>query len=76
MINLCVVYVIKNYVEKESLVLDKSQCFKSYRLTKIELEEPYYYMNVDGERLYLDNALNILNNQSLFQEACMEQLRI
>jgi hypothetical protein len=38
------------------------------------LEDPYYYLNVDGERLYLENV-KYLRQQSLFQEACMKQLR-
>jgi hypothetical protein len=43
-------------------------------LQVVNLEEPYYYMNVDGERLYLDSAKH-LTNQSLFQEECVKQLR-
>jgi hypothetical protein len=42
-------------------------------LQKIKLEKPYYYLNVDGERLHLENV-KYLKQQSLFQEACMEQL--
>jgi hypothetical protein len=42
-------------------------------LQKIKLEKPYYYLNVDGERLHLENV-KFLKQQSLFQEACMEQL--
>ena len=42
-------------------------------LQKIKLEKPYYYLNVDGERLFLENV-KYLKQQSLFQEACMEQL--
>jgi hypothetical protein len=42
-------------------------------LQKIKLEKPYYYLNVDGERLYLENV-KYLKQQNLFQEACMEQL--
>ena len=43
-------------------------------LQVINLEEPYYYLNVDGDRLYLDSAKH-LTNQSLFQEECVKQLR-
>ena len=43
-------------------------------LQVVNLEEPYYYMNVDGDRLYLDSAKH-LTNQSLFQEECVKQLR-
>jgi len=43
-------------------------------LQVVALEEPYYYMNVDGDRLYLDSAKH-LTNQSLFQEECVKQLR-
>ena len=43
-------------------------------LQVVNLEEPYYYMNVDGDRLYLDSAKHI-TNQSLFQEECVKQLR-
>jgi len=43
-------------------------------LQVIDLEDPYYYMNVDGERLKLDNV-KYLRQQSLFQEACMIQLK-
>jgi len=42
-------------------------------LQKIKLEKPYYYLNVDGQRLHLENV-KFLKQQSLFQEACMEQL--
>ena len=42
-------------------------------LQKVKLEKPYYYLNVDGERLHLENV-KFLKQQSLFQEACMEQL--
>ena len=42
-------------------------------LQVIDLEDPYYYLNVDGERLYLENV-KYLKQQNLFQEACMEQL--
>ena len=42
-------------------------------LQKIKLEKPYYYLNVDGERLHLENV-KFLKQQSLFQEAVMEQL--
>ena len=44
-------------------------------LQVVALEEPYYYMNVDGDRLYLDSAKH-LTNQSLFQEECVKQLRL
>ena len=44
-------------------------------LQVVNLEEPYYYMNVDGNRLYLDSAKH-LANQVLFQEECIKQLRI
>lgn len=40
----------------------------------IDLEDPYYYLNVDGERLKLDSVKH-LRQQSLFQEACMVQLK-
>jgi len=43
-------------------------------LQVVNLEEPYYYMNVDGDRLYLDSAKH-LTNQALFQEECVKQLR-
>ena len=43
-------------------------------LQVIDLEDTYYYLNVDGERLYLENV-KYLRQQSLFQEACMKQLR-
>jgi hypothetical protein len=42
-------------------------------LQKVKLEKPYYYLNVDGQRLHLENV-KFLKQQSLFQEACMEQL--
>jgi hypothetical protein len=44
-------------------------------LQVVALEEPYYYMNVDGDRLYLDSAKH-LTNQSLFQEECVKQLML
>ena len=43
-------------------------------LQVVNLEEPYYYLNVDGDRLYLDSARH-LTNQALFQEECVKQLR-
>ncbi len=43
-------------------------------LQVIDLEDPYYYLNVDGERLKLDTVKH-LRQQSLFQEACMVQLK-
>ena len=39
-------------------------------LQEIQLEEPYYYLNVDGKRLKLPNA-KYLKQQSLFEEACI-----
>ena len=42
-------------------------------LQKVALEKPYYYLNVDGERLHLENV-KYLKQQSLFQEAVMEPL--
>ena len=44
-------------------------------LQVVNLEEPYYYMNVDGDRLYLDSAKH-LTNQTMFQEECVKQLRL
>ena len=44
-------------------------------LQVVNLEEPYYYLNVDGDRLYLDSARH-LTNQTLFQEECVKQLRL
>ena len=43
-------------------------------LQVIDLEDPYYYLNVDGERLKLESVKH-LRQQSLFQEACMVQLK-
>jgi hypothetical protein len=40
----------------------------------IDLEDPYYYMNVDGQRLKLESVKH-LRQQSLFQESCMVQLK-
>ena len=42
-------------------------------LQKINIETPYYYLNVDGLRLKLRDVKHI-RQQSLFQESCMEQL--
>jgi hypothetical protein len=39
-------------------------------LQEIQLEEPYYYLNVDGKRLKLPSA-KYLKQQSLFEEACI-----
>ena len=39
-------------------------------LQEVKLEEPYYYLNVDGKRLRLDSAKH-LRQQSLFEEACI-----
>ncbi len=43
-------------------------------LQVIDLEDPYYYLNVDGDRLKLESVKH-LRQQSLFQEACMVQLK-
>ena len=43
-------------------------------LQVIDLEDPYYYMNVDGQRLKLESVKH-LRQQSLFQESCMVQLK-
>jgi|TARA_R100001594_G_scaffold58654_1_gene92720 hypothetical protein len=42
-------------------------------LQKINLEEPYYYVNVDGERVKLKDT-SYLQEQRLFQRAVMEQV--
>ena len=42
-------------------------------LQKIELDEPYYYVNVDGERVKLDNVETLLE-QRLFQRAVTKQI--
>ena len=42
-------------------------------LQKIELDEPYYYVNVDGERVKLDNVETLLE-QRLFQRAVTKQV--
>ena len=42
-------------------------------LQKIELDEPYYYVNVDGERVRLKDT-SYLQEQRLFQRAVMEQV--
>ena len=42
-------------------------------LQKIELEEPYYYVNVDGQRVKLDNVESLLE-QRLFQRAVAKQI--
>ena len=40
-------------------------------LQKINLDEPYYYVNVDGERVKLKDT-SYLQEQRLFQRAVME----
>jgi len=42
-------------------------------LQKIALDEPYYYVNVDGERVKLKDT-SYLQEQRLFQRAVMEQV--
>jgi hypothetical protein len=42
-------------------------------LQKINLEKPYYYVNVDGERVKLEETA-FLQDQRLFQRAVMEQI--
>ncbi len=42
-------------------------------LQKIELDEPYYYVNVDGERVKLDNVETLIE-QRLFQRAVTKQI--
>ena len=42
-------------------------------LQKINLEQPYYYINVDGERVKLKDT-SYLQEQRLFQRAVMEQV--
>ena len=44
-------------------------------LQEIQLEEPYYYLNVDGKRLKLPSA-KYLKQQSLFEEACIAGIGI
>ena len=39
-------------------------------LQEIQLEEPYYYLNIDGKRLKLPSA-KYLRQQPLFEEACI-----
>ena len=70
----CVICVIKNYVRESKYGIGEEIVFPALTdLQKIKLEKPYYYLNVDGERLHLENV-KFLKQQSLFQEACMEQL--
>ena len=42
-------------------------------LQKILLDTPYYYVNVDGQRVRLENA-TVLYDQRLFQIAVLEQI--
>ena len=42
-------------------------------LQKIELDEPYYYVNVDGQRVKLENVETLLE-QRLFQRAVAKQI--
>ena len=54
--NQCVVIVIKNYVRLENMVLVGSLYFQSLSdLQKVDLDEPYYWVNVDGKRVKLDD---------------------
>ena len=42
-------------------------------LQKVNLDEPYYWVNVDGERVKLKDT-SYLQEQRLFQRAVMEQV--
>ena len=76
MTNLCVVCVIKKLCKKRKFGIGQEPVFPSLTdLQVVNLEEPYYYLNVDGDRLYLDSAKH-LANQVLFQEECIKQLLI
>jgi len=44
-------------------------------LQEIQLEEPYYYLNVDGKRLKIPSA-KYLRQQPLFEEACIAGIGI
>ena len=44
-------------------------------LQEIQLEEPYYYLNIDGKRLKLPSA-KYLRQQPLFEEACIAGIGI
>ena len=66
----------KKLCKKRKFGIGQEPVFPSLTdLQVVNLEEPYYYMNVDGDRLYLDSAKH-LANQVLFQEECIKQLRI
>ena len=66
----------KKLCKKRKFGIGKEPIFPGLTdLQVVNLEEPYYYMNVDGDRLYLDSAKH-LANQALFQEECIKQLRI
>ena len=42
-------------------------------LQKVELDEPYYWVNVDGERVKLDN-IDYLMEQRLFRRTVAKQI--
>ena len=66
--------MIKIYVELESLVLVEMQCFQYYLIyRKVELDEPYYWVNVDGDRVKLDN-IDYLMEQRLFRRTVAKQI--
>ena len=47
----------KHYVELEKYGIGQEILFPGLTdLQVIDLEDPYYYLNVDGERLYLENV--------------------
>ena len=66
----------KKLCKSRKFGIGQELCFQVLTdLQVVNLEEPYYYMNVDGDRLYLDSAKH-LANQTLFQEECIKQLRL
>ena len=42
-------------------------------LQKVELDEPYYWVNVDGDRVKLDN-IDCLMEQRLFRRTVVKQI--
>tara|TARA_Y100000593_G_scaffold194_1_gene423 strand:+ start:230 stop:1744 length:1515 start_codon:yes stop_codon:yes gene_type:complete len=67
-------YCDKDLCRKRKYGIGGTALFPSLSdLQKINLEKPYYYVNVDGERVKLEETA-FLQDQRLFQRAVMEQI--
>ena len=64
----CVIIVIRNLCRTRKYGIGGDCSISKYYddLQKVELDEPYYWVNVDGDRVKLDN-IDCLMEQRLFR---------